>query len=217
LFKRTDSAYSPGRRGKAWLKLKRELATLDCVVVGVEWGLGRHEIVVEPEIVVEIAFDIIQRSDLHASGFSLRFPRIVRLRPDKPASEADTCWWSMRSPTPTAAARLCSAQRRSHNSSEMFDRGDYRSEQERFLADPRLTLGPRAWDALGRVRDELALDYAGIDFALAGDGRIVIFEANAAMTPLRPDDDERFAYRPPRPTPSGTRWSGCSAGTAHER
>ena len=39
---------------------------------------------------VEIAFDIIQRSDLHASGFSLRFPRIVRLRPDKPAAEADT-------------------------------------------------------------------------------------------------------------------------------
>ncbi len=151
MFKRTDSAYTPGRRGKSWLKLKRELATLDCVVVGVEWGhgrrsqvlsdytfavraanglvpigkaysgltdveiaemtawflahrppdgdaarvyaalgLGRHEIVVEPEIVVEIAFDIIQRSELHASGFSLRFPRIVRLRPDKPAGEADT-------------------------------------------------------------------------------------------------------------------------------
>jgi DNA ligase-1 len=151
IFKRTDSAYTPGRRGKSWLKLKRELATLDCVVVGVEWGhgrrsqvlsdytfavrgpdglvpigkafsgltdaeiaemtawflahrlpdsdaarvyaelgLGRNEIVVEPEIVVEIAFDIIQRSDLHASGFSLRFPRIARLRPDKPASEADT-------------------------------------------------------------------------------------------------------------------------------
>ena len=151
MFKRTDSLYAPGRRGKWWLKLKRELATLDCVVVGVEWGhgrrsqvlsdytfavrgpaglvpigkafsgltdveiaemtawflahrvpendaprmyaelgLGRREIVVEPAIVVEIAFDVIQRSKLHASGFSLRFPRIVRLRPDKPASEADT-------------------------------------------------------------------------------------------------------------------------------
>lgn len=151
MFKRTDSVYAPGRRGKWWLKLKRELATLDCVVVGVEWGhgrrsqvlsdytfavrgpaglvpigkafsgltdveiaemtawflahripdadapsvyaalgLGRREIVVEPAVVVEIAFDVIQRSGLHASGFSLRFPRIVRLRPDKPASEADT-------------------------------------------------------------------------------------------------------------------------------
>jgi tetratricopeptide (TPR) repeat protein len=80
-------------------------------------------------------------------------------------------------------------------SSEMFDRADYRAEEERFLADPRSTLGARAWDALGRVRDELDLDYAGIDFALDADGRIVVFEANAAMTPLRPDDDPRFAYR----------------------
>jgi hypothetical protein len=82
-------------------------------------------------------------------------------------------------------------------SSEMFDRADYRSEEERFLADPLLTLGTRAWDALGRIRDELGLDYAGVDFALDGDGRIVIFEANAAMTPLRPDDDPRFDYRRP--------------------
>lgn len=151
MFKRSDSPYAAGKRGKQWRKLKRELATLDCVVVGVEWGhgrrahvlsdytfavrgphglvpigkaysgltdaeiaemtawflahrlpepdasrayaelgLGRNEIVVEPQIVVEIAFDIIQQSDLHAGGYSLRFPRIVRLRPDKPASEADT-------------------------------------------------------------------------------------------------------------------------------
>jgi DNA ligase-1 len=151
VFKRLDAPYAPGRRGKWWLKLKRELATLDCVVVAVEWGHGRRagvlsdytfavrdgdrlavigkaysgltdveiaemtawfeahripapaadavyddlrlrrgEIVVEPAIVVEIAFDIIARSDLHAGGFSLRFPRIVRLRPDKPAEQADT-------------------------------------------------------------------------------------------------------------------------------
>jgi DNA ligase-1 len=151
VFKRTDSVYAPGRRGKAWLKLKRELATLDCVVVAVERGHGRRvnvlsdytfavrdgdglavlgkaysgltdveiaemtewfeahrlpprearaayerldlkrrEIVVEPRIVVEIAFDIIQRSELHAGGFALRFPRIVRLRPDKLPEDADT-------------------------------------------------------------------------------------------------------------------------------
>jgi DNA ligase-1 len=52
--------------------------------------LKRREILVEPTIVVEIAFDIIQRSDLHASGYALRFPRIVRLRPDKRPQEADT-------------------------------------------------------------------------------------------------------------------------------
>jgi len=151
VFKRSDAPYAPGRRGKWWLKLKRELATIDAVVVGVEWGHGRRanvlsdytfavrdgdelvvigkaysgltdaeiaemtawfqahrlapdaaraayerlelkrrEIVVEPQIVVEIAFDIIQESALHASGFSLRFPRIVRLRPDKSAADADT-------------------------------------------------------------------------------------------------------------------------------
>jgi DNA ligase-1 len=151
LLKRVDAPYSPGRRGRAWYKLKRELATLDCVVVAVERGHGRrigvlsdytfavrdgdklvvigkaysgltdaeiaemtswfnehrimgpqaqvayeqlvlkrHEIMVEPQIVVEIAFDVVQRSSLHGSGFSLRFPRIVRLRDDKLPLDADT-------------------------------------------------------------------------------------------------------------------------------
>ncbi len=45
---------------------------------------------VEPQIVIEVAFNNVQRSTRHDSGFALRFPRIVRLRPDKPASEIDT-------------------------------------------------------------------------------------------------------------------------------
>ncbi len=45
---------------------------------------------VQPQIVLEVAFNNIQRSARHDSGFALRFPRIVRLRPDKPASEVDT-------------------------------------------------------------------------------------------------------------------------------
>lgn len=140
MLKRSDSPYHPGRRGKWWLKLKRELSTLDVVVVAVEWGHGKrakvlsdytfavrgndgelltigkaysgltdaeiaqltpwflahergkrgHAIAVEPEIVLEVAFDIIQPSSLHESGFALRFPRIVRLRDDKPAAEIDT-------------------------------------------------------------------------------------------------------------------------------
>ena len=45
---------------------------------------------VEPTVVLEVAFNNIQRSNRHASGYALRFPRIVRLRPDKPASEIDT-------------------------------------------------------------------------------------------------------------------------------
>jgi DNA ligase-1 len=140
MLKRTDAPYHPGRRGKWWLKLKRELSTLDVVVVAVEWGHGKrakvlsdytfavrgengelltigkaysgltdaeiaeltqwflqhdvgrrgYAIAVEPQIVLEVAFDIIQPSDLHESGFSLRFPRIVRIRDDKPAAEIDT-------------------------------------------------------------------------------------------------------------------------------
>jgi DNA ligase-1 len=48
------------------------------------------EIPVEPEIVLEVAFDVIQVSSLHESGFALRFPRIARIRDDKPASEIDS-------------------------------------------------------------------------------------------------------------------------------
>ena len=45
---------------------------------------------VEPTVVVEIAFDVIVRSNRHESGFALRFPRIAALRPDKTADEIDT-------------------------------------------------------------------------------------------------------------------------------
>ncbi|HEY8732421.1 MAG TPA: ATP-dependent DNA ligase [Candidatus Limnocylindria bacterium] len=45
---------------------------------------------VAPDTVIEVAFDQVQRSARHASGFALRFPRIVRLRPDKPVGEIDT-------------------------------------------------------------------------------------------------------------------------------
>ena len=45
---------------------------------------------VEPQIVIEVAFDTVQPSPRHKSGYALRFPRIVRLRPDKPVSEINT-------------------------------------------------------------------------------------------------------------------------------
>ena len=135
------SPYTPGRRGLAWLKLKRPLATLDVVVTAVEWGHGKRRGVlsdytfavrdtgsgklvnvgkaysgltdaeiaeftrrflemttedqgyrrmVRPEVVLEVAFDSIQHSSRHLSGFALRFPRIVRIRDDKPVDEIDT-------------------------------------------------------------------------------------------------------------------------------
>ena len=144
MIKAADSAYQPGRRGLAWVKLKRELATLDVVITGAEFGHGKragilsdytfavrgprfqqtgellnvgkaysglteaeiaeltlflkqhtlsdlgHFRTVEPLIVLEVAFNNIMRSGRHSSGFALRFPRIVRLRPDKPIAEIDT-------------------------------------------------------------------------------------------------------------------------------
>jgi len=51
--------------------------------------LGRARIV-RPDTVIEVAFDQIQESERHDSGFAMRFPRIVRLRPDKPVHEIDT-------------------------------------------------------------------------------------------------------------------------------
>ncbi len=139
MLKSLNSKYQPGRRGLAWLKLKRELATLDVVVTGAEFGHGRragvlsdytfavrdgeallnvgkaysgltdaeideltayfkehtleefgHFRTVEPLKVLEVAFNNVMRSERHDSGFALRFPRIVRIRDDKPVGEIDT-------------------------------------------------------------------------------------------------------------------------------
>jgi DNA ligase-1 len=49
-----------------------------------------HVRAVEPKIVLEVAFNNVMESDRHESGYALRFPRILRLRPDKPVDEIDT-------------------------------------------------------------------------------------------------------------------------------
>ena len=146
MLKAMGSTYLPGRRGLAWVKLKRELATLDVVITGAEFGHGKragllsdytfavrgprgangesgdllnvgkaysgvtdaeiaeltswldahtledfgHYRTVEPLRVLEVAFNNVMRSQRHSSGFALRFPRIVRLRSDKPVGEIDT-------------------------------------------------------------------------------------------------------------------------------
>lgn len=139
MIKSLGSAYQPGRRGLAWLKLKRELATLDVVVTAAEFGHGKRagilsdytfavrdgdelknvgkaysgltdaEIAelsqffmehtvedfgysrsVEPVVMLEVAFNNVMRSDRHESGFALRFPRILRIRRDKPVGEIDS-------------------------------------------------------------------------------------------------------------------------------
>jgi DNA ligase-1 len=54
-----------------------------------EFAHGRVR-VVEPRIVLEVTFDRVQPSNRHKGGYALRFPRIVRLRPDKNVEEIDT-------------------------------------------------------------------------------------------------------------------------------
>jgi ATP-dependent DNA ligase len=54
-----------------------------------EFAHGRVRIV-EPTIVIEVTFDRVQASKRHKSGYALRFPRILRLRPDKAAADIDT-------------------------------------------------------------------------------------------------------------------------------
>ncbi len=52
-------------------------------------SLGR-EVVVKPEVVIEVAYEEIQKSPTYESGYALRFPRLLRLRPDKPLGKVDS-------------------------------------------------------------------------------------------------------------------------------
>ena len=139
VLKDPSSPYTPGKRGKRWVKLKKELDTLDVVIVATEYGHGKraglysdytfavkddeklkvigkaysgltddeilemtnrlknlaledrgYMLIVKPEIVFEVAFDSIQKSDRHDSGYALRFPRIKRIRYDKGPMDIDT-------------------------------------------------------------------------------------------------------------------------------
>jgi DNA ligase-1 len=65
-----------------------------------------HYRLVQPEVVLEVAFDTIQPSTRHASGYALRFPRIVRIRDDKPVSEIDTLDFCRRLADAAAAGNI---------------------------------------------------------------------------------------------------------------
>ena len=62
----------------------------DRVVQGPHHAATSAGSLVEPQIVIEVAFDMVQPSPRHKSGYALRFPRIVRLRPDKRPQDAST-------------------------------------------------------------------------------------------------------------------------------
>jgi hypothetical protein len=70
-------------------------------------------------------------------------------------------------------------------------------EERRFLDDPRAALGERATRALAAIAQRLDLDYAGIDYTLLDDGRVLVFEANATMLVHREATDGALAHKNP--------------------
>ncbi len=71
----------------------------------------------------------------------------------------------------------------------------HRDEERRFLEAMEEALGLRAVAALAAIARTLALDYAGIDFAIDARGNVMLFEANAAMMVPAPDPDPQRTYR----------------------
>lgn len=142
MAKTLDSPYTPGTRGKRWLKIKPILEPLDLVIVSAEYGYGRRhdwlsdyvlaardtktgkfmpvgktfkgltdleiiamtkrlreiavtspilgQVEVLPRVVVEVAYNEIQRSPKYESKMALRFARITRVREDKLPEDSDT-------------------------------------------------------------------------------------------------------------------------------
>ena len=80
-------------------------------------------------------------------------------------------------------------------SADMDNQPEYRVLEAAFLEDMAAVLGDKAIIALENIRQELGLDYGGIDFALGSDGGILLFEANANMVVQRPDNNEKWGYR----------------------
>jgi tetratricopeptide (TPR) repeat protein len=80
-------------------------------------------------------------------------------------------------------------------SSTTPESAEQRAADQQFLENMTLCLGTRIIDTLGRIRDNLKLDYAGVDFSIDAHNNVLAFEANATMNINPPDADEMWAYR----------------------
>jgi DNA ligase-1 len=139
MIKVPSSPYTPGQRGKNWIKIKPEVDTLDLAVIGAEWGEGKRahvfgsflvacqdqgrlvpisrvatgfsdeqlaevfemlkesviktegkEVTFEPSLVFEVGYAELQASQNYKGGFTLRFPRFIRIRDDKDLADIET-------------------------------------------------------------------------------------------------------------------------------
>ena len=79
--------------------------------------------------------------------------------------------------------------------SDMAEHAGFREEERRFLEAMPEVLGPKAMQALRAIERELGLDYGGVDFGLAPDGALLLFEANATMNVFPPEADAKWDYR----------------------
>jgi hypothetical protein len=78
---------------------------------------------------------------------------------------------------------------------EMAENEENRAEDAAFLDNMMAVLGKRALRALEEIRKTLGLQYAGVDFGIGPDGKIVLFEANATMVVNPPENDAKWDYR----------------------
>jgi hypothetical protein len=80
-------------------------------------------------------------------------------------------------------------------SGAMAESAAHRDDERRFLDDMEGVLGAADMTALAAVCEVMQLDYGGVDFGRDRNGRIIVFEANAAMAIYPPPDDPSWDYR----------------------
>ena len=88
---RVDDTDELATIGKAYTGLTDvEIAEMTALLLDITIADHGHYRTVEPRIILEVAFDAVQFSARHKSGFALRFPRIARWRHDKAPTDIDT-------------------------------------------------------------------------------------------------------------------------------
>lgn len=83
-----------------------------------------------------------------------------------------------------------------YNTADMLSDPAKCAEEHHFLEDPETALGAAAMTAIRAIGERMDLDYAGVDFNVLPDGRVLVFEANATML-IHPETQPETAYKNP--------------------